>query len=445
MLNGSSARSRATASSSPRICSPTHDPNDDDTTVESEDPSERSIRRFIPATLLAPLVAASLGVDGGPIFQILAIENLGLSATAIGIAFGLGVASLPVQIYAARIRIERARRNMLLFLVLAAMQAWVLALLVGVGATGGVAAIALAVTITAEISVSVLFATAWQPLLSTGVGTVGRQQLNSTWSAAARGVLAGALVLFAALNSGGRAMFLVAVGALAIATAVGLNAVDSPNQAPRNDAATPASTRPRKPATALAPATRVVLVVFAAINVGAAPLWLVYLDAVLWPTANLGVIAAAQTVAAMATLLAWKSTDGEVTGRALAAAVVTLAAVGSIVALDGPIRSGIEQALTVTATVAMAGGVTIMRLAMLEATHRVVTPANTVRAFTLLDVVASTSLQAGLLVSGFLITASTDTSTWFTDPYRAFILATTAISIPAILWFRRVSNDPVTR
>jgi hypothetical protein len=161
--------------------------------------------------------------------------------------------------------------------------------------------------------------------------------------------------------------------------------------------------------------------VFAAINVGAAPLWLVYLDAVLWPTANLGVIAAAQTVAAMATLLAWKSTDGEVTGRALAAAVVTLAAVGSIVALDGPIRSGIEQALTVTATVAMAGGVTIMRLAMLEATHRVVTPANTVRAFTLLDVVASTSLQAGLLVSGFLITASTDTSTWFTDPYRAFI------------------------
>lgn len=114
-------------------------------------------------------------------------------------------------------------------------------------------------------------------------------------------------------------------------------------------------------------------------------------------------------------------------------------------ALDGPIDSGLEQALAVTATVAMTGGVTIMRLAMLEATHRVVTPANTVRAFTLLDVVASTSLQAGLLVSGFLITASTDASNWFTDPYRAFILATTAISIPAILWFRRVSNTAGAR
>ena len=46
---------------------------------------------------------------------------------------------------------------------------------------------------------------------------------------------------------------------------------------------------------------------------------------------------------------------------------------------------------------------------MLEATHRVITPANTVRAFTLLDVVASTSLQAGLLICGFLITASANT------------------------------------
>ena len=37
--------------------------------------------------------------------------------------------------------------------------------------------------------------------------------------------------------------------------------------------------------------------------------------------------------------------------------------------------------------------VTTARIAMLEETHRVVTPANTVRAFTLLDVVASTSLE----------------------------------------------------
>ena len=133
-----------------------------------------SIRRYLPATILGPLVGAALGVDGGPIFQILAIENLGLGATAIGIAFGLGVVSLPVQIYAARIPIERARRNLQIFFVFAALQAWLLAVLVSIGATGGFATVALGVTITAEISVSVLFATAWQPLLASGVDTKGR-------------------------------------------------------------------------------------------------------------------------------------------------------------------------------------------------------------------------------------------------------------------------------
>jgi hypothetical protein len=396
-----------------------------------------SIRRYIPATILAPLATASLGVDGGPIFQILAIENLGLSATAIGIAFGLGVVSLPIQIYAARIPIERARRNMQIFLVLAALQAWLLAFLVGVGATGGFAAIALGVTITAEISVSVLFATAWQPLLASGLDTHERQQLNSTWPAVARGVLAGALIVFAALNSGGRTLFLVVIGALAIATAVGLNAIDAPRPAPHDESK---PTTSAKSAKVLAPATRVVLVVFAAINIGAIPLWLVYLNKVLWPTANLGAIAAVQTVASMAALLAWKSTDGDVTRRALAGAGVNLAAVASIATLDGPVGSIAQQAIVVGATIAMAAGITTARLAMVEATHRVITPANTVRAFTLLDVVASTSLQAGLLASGFLITASANTETSITDPYRAFVLITTATTIPAILWFKKTSE-----
>jgi len=351
-------------------------------TPVQEPPTKRQrspIRRYIPATIVAPLVGASLGVDGGPIFQILAVENLGLSATAIGIAFGLGVVSLPIQLYASRIPIERARRNVQIFLAIAALQAWLLALLVGIGATGGLAAVALGVTITAEISVSVLYATAWQPLLASGVDTHGRQQLNSTWPAIARGVLAGALVVFAVLDSGGRSLFLVAIGALAVATAIWLNAIDSPRPAPSSAAESTTSSRSAKSATALAPATRIVLVVFAAINIGAIPLWLVYLNKVLWPTANLGAIAAVQTVASMAALLAWKSTDGDVTRRALVAAVATLAAAASLVTLDAPIGSNAQQAIIVGATAAMAGGVTTARIAMLEATHRVITPANTVR------------------------------------------------------------------
>ena len=65
------------------------------------------------------------------------------------------------------------------------------------------------------------------------------------------------------------------------------------------------------------------------------------------------------------------------------------------------------MAVVVVATALVAGGTTTVRIAMLEAAHRVVRPANTVRAFTLIHVVASTSLQVGLLVSGLLITAST--------------------------------------
>jgi hypothetical protein len=397
-----------------------------------------SIRRYIPATIIGPLVGASLGIDGGPIFQILAVENLGLSAAAIGLAFGLGVVSLPIQLYASRLPIERARSNVQIFLVLAALQAWVLAVLVGIGATGGLAAVALGVTVTAEISLSVLYATAWQPLLASSLDTYGRQRLNSTWPAVARGVLAGAVVLFAALDSAGRSVFLAVIGALSIATAIGLNAIAAPRPAPPTAEATTAS---RKSATALAPATRIALVVFAAVNIGAIPLWLVYLDKVLWPSANLGAIAAVQTVAAMAALLGWRSTGGDVTRRALVAAIATLAAAAGIAFLDGPIDSSAEQAVVVVATALVAGGTTTVRIAMLEAADRVVRPANTVRAFTLIDVVASTSLQAGLLVSGLLITASTGAAVGLTDPYRAFVVITSAATIPAIVWFRRRSSE----
>lgn len=397
-----------------------------------------SIRRYIPATIIGPLVGASLGIDGGPIFQILAVENLGLSAAAIGLAFGLGVVSLPIQLYASRLPIERARSNVQIFLVLAALQAWVLAVLVGIGATGGLAAVALGVTVTAEISLSVLFATAWQPLLASGLDTYGRQRLNSTWPAAARGVLAGAVVLFAALDSTGRSVFLAVIGALSIVAAIGLNAIAAPRRAPP---AGPTTTASRTSATALAPATRIALVVFAAVNVGAVPLWLVYLDKVLWPSANLGAIAAVQTVASMAALLAWRSTDGDVTRRALVASIVTLAAAAGIAFLDGPIDSSTQRAVVVVATALVAGGTTTVRIAMLEAAHRVVRPANTVRAFTLIDVVASTSLQVGLLVSGLLITASTGAAAGLTDPYRAFVVITSAATIPAIVWFRKRSSE----
>jgi len=391
---------------------------------------------YVPVTLLLPSLGAALGIDGGPIFQIVAVEDLGLSPAAIGFAFGCGVASLPLQIYAARIPVQRARVNVQLFLALAAVQAWILAALVGTGASGGVTATALAITVAAEISLSVLFATAWQPLLYHGVGTRDRQRLNTRWAGGGRAVLAGTVVLFASVDAEWRSALLIVIGIAALLAAVTLARVDSP-------AAPPPANENGRAATTLTGPTRVLLLVFAVANLGALPLWLVYLNRVLWPDANLGVVTAVQTVAAMLALLAWRPTSGTVIHRALVAAMIGLLATAGLVTIDAPVDHDAQRGLVLVATALLAATTTTSRLAMLESAHRVIPRHNTVKAFTWLDVVASTSLQAGLLLSGFLVTASVDVAGPI-DPYRAFVLACALLTIPAIAWFRAItsSDDP---
>lgn len=383
----------------------------------------------MPVTVLVPLIGAVLGIDGGPIFQIIAVENLGLSPAAIGTAFGVGVISLPLQVWAARLPLARARRNVQLFLMIVAVQSWILAALVAFEVTGPAATTALVVTVTAEIALSVLFATAWQPLLFSRVGSTDRQRLNASWQAGARGVLAASLVVFSALPSGGRAWFLIVVGVLPLAAAVALNTVrpltTDEATGSRSVTATPvAKERPSMPAE-----MRMVLLVFAALNLGALPLWLVYLDEVLWPTANLGVVGAVQTVASIVALIAWRPTDGSVAKPAQAAAVVTLLGSAGLLLVNGPAQSIGAQAILLAVTAMMAAGSTTVRIAMLESAHRIVSNATSVRSFTLLDVVASTSLQVGLFVSGWLITVSAPGGI---DAYRAFVIATTVIAVATV-------------
>ncbi len=383
-----------------------------------------------------PLLGASLGIDGGPIFQILAVEDLGLSPAAIGIAFGLGVVSLPIQLFASRMPLHRARRNTQLFLMFAAAQAWGLAVLVGLGITGGFASMALAITVTAEIALSVLFATAWQPLLSQSVDTTQRQRLNATWPAVARGLLAALLVLFAALGGSGRAVFLGLVGVIAVVCAVGLQRVPDAPAAPQ------AKTADAKPGVRvpLSKTTRSIMIVFAAANIGALPLWLVYLDTVLWPEANLGLVAAVQTAASMIALLAWRPTEGDLTGRALVAAIILLGAAVSIPLVGDSVDTWGSQTGVFAATAVIGSAGTTLKVAMLETAHRTVNAANTVRAFTMLDVVASTSLQAGLLASGLLIAAST-TNTWPIDPYLCFVIGGSVAAVVAV----RLATTPFSR
>ena len=78
-----------------------------------------------------------------------------------------------------------------------------------------------------------------------------------------------------------------------------------------------------------------------------------------------------------------------------------------------------------------AAGTTLIRVATLEQIHRAVRSIDSVRTFTVLDVVASTSVQVGLLVAGPVIAASAPGS--HVDPYRVLVAAAAAATLGATL------------
>jgi len=394
--------------------------------------SPAALRRLVPVTLLKPVLCATVGIDGGPIFQILAVENLGISAAALGLAFGLGVVSLPLQIAAARVSLRRARPNLQWFLIVTAIQAWILAGLVAADAAGDVATIALVVTVTAELAVSLLFATAWQPLLSFTVDPANRQRLNSTWQAIARGVLAGSLIAIGVLGDGFRVVFLIVVGIAAVVFAFGLRRV----AAPRVDGDSASAGIDRIPGDR--PRSHTLLfVVLGLANFGAMPLWLLYLDAVLWRDGNLGIVAAVQIIAVIVAMLGWRPTELDVTGRALAGAIIILIGIGLIVFISGPNPDQMGQALLLVATALTAIGATTTNVALLELAHRSVSNTTAVRTFTMLDVVESTSLQVGLAAAGLLISVSRSTGSWPIDPYEILITGTALTTLVASFQLRR--------
>ncbi len=402
--------------------------------------SGRSIRRFVPVTLAMPVLGSALGIDGGAIFQIFASDDLGLGPTAIGVAFGLGVLSVPVQIWAARMPLWRARRNLRTFLMAAAAQVWVLAVLVASGDGSGVAGLALAVTVVAEISLSVLYATAWQPLMSYTLSAVERQQLNTRVRAIGGGLVAVSVLVFAALGQTARVGFLTMVGLVAVWLAVGLRRIaapDRPDLAAASAASLPDKHRVPTP-------MRWIYLVFALVGLASWPLLLLYVHLVLWPTANLGVVGALQVSGTLAASLAWRPTDLDVTARARAGGVALVAAGAGLAGLRLPIETRAEMAAVLSLVVVAAAATTTIRIALLELAHRSIDESSSVRVFTLLDVVGSTSLQLGLFVGGLLVASSSDASNWVVDPYRIYLVAGALAALAAIVKLRppRVSMCP---
>ena len=390
--------------------------------------SSPALRRFLPVTLTTPLLGSALGIDGGAIFQIFASENLGLGPATIGLAFGLGVLSLPLQLWAARMPLWRARRNLQLFMAIAALQAVGLAILVSRGEAGGLVVVVVALAVSAEVFLSVLYATSWQPLLSRSLGSEDRQRLNARGRAIGGFVLVVALLVFASLGADGRVVFLVLVGLVAVCCAIGLRHVDVPV---RPVVVADPSVARMEP-TPISPGVRSIFRVLIVVNLGAWPLTVLYVHEVLWPAVNLGLIGALQIAGSLLASLLWRPTAGTVVGRARAAAMVMLASGAVLASLPAPLTGVGEQTALLVAVFTAAAGTTAVRVAMLELAHRSVDEASSVRAFTMLDVVGSTSLQVGLLFGGVLVALSTDRPDWFVDPYRLYVMAFAVAGASAI-------------
>lgn len=392
--------------------------------------SRGHLGRFLVVAAVVPSAASGLGVDGGVIFQILAVEELGLSPTAIGAALGLGVLSIPVQLWAARFRLSMAPRNLRFFLAFLVAGCWGLAALIAFADPGDLlGVVALATTVLAEIAVSVLFATSLQPLMSRLLTTRERQQVNSRGRAVGGGILTLVVLAFGAVGTSGRVVILGGLG-VAVGTAF-LMVRDLPAPVAEPRAADPSAPVQGRPAVTT---PLLVLAGFAAAS--SWPLFPVYVAEVFRPGADLGIVGGVQTGAALAVAILWRSTEDRLLPRAGVAANILL--LGTVGFLLLPYVASADVAWP--ATLALLGVVVAARsvvlMAMLELVHRTLSETSAVRVLTVLDVVASTSLQAGLFVGGLLIGFSSRTAWGDLDAYRVFVLVVATGTAGVLTWIR---------
>ena len=248
--------------------------------------------------------------------------------------------------------------------------------------------------------------------------------------------------MLSAANVGGRVVILVVLGTAAIGTAFQLQRLKTP----RADGHLSGEQGSALSKTPMQSATRWILASLAFLNLGALPLWLVYVSSV-WPGADLGIIGATQTISAVAALLAWRTTDGPIGRRAITGALMTLAGSLSLPAIGQPVENVVQPGAVFAVTAAMMGGMTYASIALLESAHRLVVHGSSVRDFTMLDVVDSSSLQLGLFIGGLLVSASAGETRW--TPYVVFVIATTLVATTVIFRTTRLvarqGSHPVSR
>lgn len=391
-------------------------------------PERRSYFGFL---VFVPLLGSALGVNGAAMFQIIAHENLGLSSEQIGLAVGLGALSIPFQILAARIPLSAAHRNLRLFVVSMAVMCVAMAWLLigsGLGATTIVVAVIL-IAVLAELAVSVLYATSLQPLLSTTVDATSRQWLNGQGRAASGVVSIGLVALVGSIGRDGRIVVLIALTVLGAVLLPVISQLRTSDEAPA--ATTSESGQEQKWDANLV----WVVVAIGASVLAAWPFFVTYAADVFWPAANLGVVGAALVAGALGASAVWRPTDEGLLGRAwLGAIAMLLSAVALVVLAPAPNGWGRAAGTLAILVVGSAAG-SVVRMSLLEMAHAQATTASSVSILTTLDVVASTALQVGFLIAGFLIRASAPDgfgSGWFVDPFQASLIAGAVLLLAAL-------------
>jgi hypothetical protein len=400
----------------------------------SEASTSPLLPRLLALGVLTPVTALAVGVDGGAVFQILAIEELELDPRSVGIALGLGTLSIPLQLWAVRIPLERARRNLRLHVVVLGVMSLVTAALVWFAAPGSlVVGLALVIAVLAEISVSVLYATSWQPLISYSLSTVERQTMLGFGRAATGAALLVSVLVFGQLGSGGRTLFLAALGVLSFVLAWSLHVLPHP-RTDRDETPEPGD-RPSGGGARWAGFGRL----FVALTTSALagwPLLLTWVALVLWPTVNLGVLGAALSIGSIVSSALWRDPGDRLFFVLRAAALGTAVCSVGIALVPRPIESfGPVGALVMALIVVGSASRSVVNIGLMELAHRRVDSRNSVRVMTMFDVIGSTSFQLGFFVAGFLIAASrTDSASL--DPYQWWLVATGVVFAIAVARLR---------
>ncbi len=420
--------------------------------------SEPVKRALLSLRIVGYLTALSIGVDGHPIFQILAVESLGLGPRAIGVALGLGTLSIPVQIWAARIPLARARHNVRLFLVgVGAMALMTAGLIVGAEPGSWVAGLALVIAIVAEIAVSVLMAPAFQPLISYSLTPAQRPFMLGPAQALTGIVVLLTTALVGALDDRGRAMFLVVLAVAAFVVAGMLRVLPAPPASHRRPHVDTVDGDAESVDQAVGSGSgqnddrrtiRRLYHMMPALAVGSWPLLVTYAALTLWPDGNLGLLGAALAGGSVVASFLWRDPGSHLIPLIRAATVVAALCTIGLVLLDAPIESGPGTATLLALAAVGSASRAVTVTGVMELIHRRIDTTNSVRVMTMVDVIGSTSGQLNLFVAGFLIAAAGSGPTPLAglDVYEIWILVMSAVLMTAAarLRPRHGTLDPVT-